>query len=131
MGQEIKSDLTLEELLDFDFESYYVAKKLRHDRPWVYDIIRVLWGASASGMSMNFLCRNLWEMRNPSGLPMPREFGKTVQSSLNSHSAQSSRWNKRLEDDLFYSPKGKHSGTWAVHRNRAATWLNNHELPPA
>jgi hypothetical protein len=35
------------------------------------------------------------------------------------------------EDELFYSPKGKHSGTWALNRDKAAAWLKARELPEA
>jgi hypothetical protein len=33
------------------------------------------------------------------------------------------------EDDLFYSPKGKFSGIWAVQRDRAVTWLKRRSFP--
>ncbi len=129
--QKQEKILTLEDIDNFDFESYYAAKKLRHDRPWVYDIIRVLWGAPKDGVSMDFLCRNLWKIRDPSGLPTPKEFRATVQSALNQHTAQSSVWTGNSEDDLFHSPLGKGSGTWAVHRQRAIAWLNKRDLPDA
>jgi hypothetical protein len=125
-----KIDLTEEMFENFDLEAFYAAKKLRQDRPWTYDIIRVLWG-SRSFISMDHLCRELWGMRNPSGLPMPKRFTQTVQSTLNQHTSQSSQWNGKPESDLFYSPKGKGSGTWAVHRGRAMAWLKDHELPDA
>ena len=106
---------------------------LRKERPWVYDIVRVLWGhRSSQGMRIEVLARELWHLREPSGLNVPKEFGKTVQSVLNQHTSQSSVWaglGARSEDDLFYSPQGKRSGTWAVHRDRAAAWLKAHQLP--
>ena len=125
-----KINMTLEEFENFDIEAYYAARTLRRERPWTYDIIRVLWG-SRSSISMQSLCRELWQMRNPSGLPMPKEFTATVQSALNKHTSQSSRWSRKPEDDLFCSPEGKGSGTWAVYRPRAAAWLKAHELPDA
>jgi hypothetical protein len=114
-----------------EYEAFDKARKLRRQRPWVRDIIRVLWGASQTGLSMDRLVDNLWEMRKPSGLNMPRAFRKTVQSFLNQHTAQSSQWNRRIEDDLFYSPKGKGSGVWAIHRDRANAWLKARRLPSA
>jgi hypothetical protein len=108
--------------------AFLKSKKLRSERPWVRDIIRVLWNYR-SGVSMQRLTEELWEMRQPAGLPMPRRFTKTVQSFLNQHTHQSSRWNGKSEDDLFYSPKGKGSGTWAVHHETAAAWLKARELP--
>jgi hypothetical protein len=123
-----KIGITLEEFENFDLNTFYEKKKLREDRPWVYDIIRVLWG-SQSHRSMQALCRDLWHIRNPSSLPMPKQFERTVQSAINAHTSQSSRWNGKPENDLFYSPEGKGSGTWAVHRDRAVAWLQARELP--
>jgi hypothetical protein len=114
------------------WEEEYDRKKLRKERPWTGDIIRVLWGAK--WMFMDQLTRQLWNLRNPSGLPMPTEFEKTVQSTLNHHTFQSEVWRKngaKADDDLFYSPKGKRSGTWAVNRERAVTWLRARKLPEA
>ena len=96
-----------------------------HKRAWTADVIRVLTGTSTY-MTMNQLTRRLWELRNHSGLNMPKAFTETVQSTLNHHTSQSKVWKKngsRPEDDLFYSPRGKGSGEWAVHRDRAAAWL--------
>jgi hypothetical protein len=108
---------------------YNKLKTLREDRPWVRDIIRVLWNRSST--SMQQLTDELWAMRKPVGLPMPREFKKTVQSFLNQHTSQSTQWSGKTKDDLFYSPKGKSSGTWAVRHDRAAAWLKRHQLPEA
>jgi hypothetical protein len=102
------------------------ARKLRKERPWVHDIIRALMGG---WLTKDQLDRTLWSMRDSSGLNMPKEFSRTVQSFLNRHTSQSSRWNGKPETDLFYSPKGKRSGTWAVHRDRAVAWLKARQLP--
>ncbi len=122
-------------LTDVEFEEAYPRaaaedklKKLRTERPWTFDIIRVLWGTTAY-KSMAELTKELWDIRRPSGLPMPKEFDRTVQSFLNTHTSQSSRWNGRPEDDLFYSPRGKGSGTWAVRRETAERWLKAKALP--
>jgi hypothetical protein len=122
-------------LEDFDIEELLrqvaadeAARKLRRARPWTYDIIRALWGPS---LTMDTLTITLWEMRNPSGLPMPKQFTKTVQSFLNRHTSQSSLWDGKTENDLFFSPKKKGSGTWAVHKDRAIAWLRAKRLPAA
>jgi hypothetical protein len=129
-----KHELRFDDLFGKEAEEAYAAyqkvKKLRQGRPWVRDIIRVLWNYR-SGTSMQRLTDELWAMRKPLELPMPRAFKKTVQSFLNQHTSQSSQWNKKPEDDLFYSPKGKGSGTWAVHQDRAAAWLKNRQLSAA
>jgi hypothetical protein len=126
--QNQKTSLTLEDIDNFDIEAYYAKKKLRHDRPWTYDIIRILWGRR-SGVELRQLYRDLWSIRNPPGLPMPREFEATIRSAINHHTSQSSRWNGKREDDLFYSPNGR--STWAVHRDRAVAWLGKHNRPDA
>jgi hypothetical protein len=126
-------DEWLIEALD-EIERQQTAKKLRQERPWLSDIIRVLWGhRSAQGMRIEVLSRELWHMRQPSGLNMPREFQKTVQSFLNQHTSQSSVWARngaKPADDLFFSPQGKRSGTWAVHRDRAINWIKAKNLSP-
>jgi hypothetical protein len=109
------------------------TKKFRRDHPWAYDITRALWDR---WLTMDQLTRRLWDMRHPSGEKMPKKFVQTVQSTLNQHTSQSSVWRSngaKPEDDLFYSPKGKGSGTWAVHKDRAAAWLRakNLEHDPA
>jgi hypothetical protein len=58
----------------------------------------------------------LWTIRGPSGLPMPRRFPETTQSCLNQHTPKSLPFFGKPGDDLFYSPEGKSSGTWAVRK---------------
>jgi hypothetical protein len=92
---------------------------------WTADIIRVLRNHTTA-MPMKELCRRLWEMRNHACRKMPKAFTQTVQSTLNQHTSQSEVWRKngsRPEDNLFFSPRGKGTGEWAVHRDRAAAWL--------
>jgi hypothetical protein len=120
-------DLTLEELFDgFDIDAFFAARKLRADRPWVYDIIRVLW-RRPDGLSLQRLYRDVWDLRHPSGLSMPRAYEATLRSAINHHTRQSSSWNHNPADDLFFSPRGR--GTWAVDVKRAEAWLKAHELP--
>ena len=71
----------------------------------------------------------VWTLRKPKDLPMPKKFEQTVQSAFNHHSAQSSVFKSGPEDDLFYSPGGKGSGYWAVHRDKAEAWLRRKALP--
>ena len=82
-------------------------------------------------MRMDDLCSELWHLRKPSGINMPRAFRKTIQSILNQHTAQSSVWRDlgaKQDDNLFYSPRGKGSGTWAVYRDRAEEWIRSRRL---
>jgi hypothetical protein len=106
-------------------------RKLRKDNPWTRDIIRVLWEVDTYMLFDTLACR-LRELREASGLPMPIKFEATVQSILYNHTSQSVEWKKsgaRPADDLFYSPKGKRSGTWALRsRERAVEWLKARNL---
>jgi hypothetical protein len=107
-------------------------RELRDDNPWVRDIIRALWETDTF-LLKNTLVRLVGEMRQAAGLPIPEALDETVQSFLNAHTSQSAIWKKngaKLEDDLFYSPKGKYSGTWALRsRERAERWLKARGLP--
>ncbi|MDR3643706.1 MAG: hypothetical protein P4M02_01365 [Clostridia bacterium] len=126
-----KTDLTVDELLatavPFDAEAYFAAIRLRHDRPWVFDLIKVLWGRQR-GLEMPQLYREIREYRGPTGLiNSVQRFEAAVRSALNHHTSQSSRWKGKPEDDLFYSPRGR--GTWAVRPDKALAWLKSHDLP--
>ncbi|HEX4077789.1 MAG TPA: hypothetical protein VHX61_02800 [Rhizomicrobium sp.] len=63
---------------------------------------------------------------------MPKKFRETVQSALNQYTSQSNVFHTKgakPEDDLFYSPKGKRSGTWALRsREAAVAWLEKRKL---
>lgn len=126
--------ISLEELKhalsEFDVSAYWDAKRLRKERPWVRDIIAVLYPRQ-NGIRMAELVDSLLDMRKET-LSTPKELKNTVQSCLNRHTAQSTVFIKKgsgPEDDLFYSPKGKRSGTWAVHREKALAWLQRKSLP--
>lgn len=106
-----KRELTLEDLDNIDYDELCrigdasrKLKELREERPWVRDIIRVLWGFR-SGTTIDRLTKELWSLRNPSGLPEPKAFKKTVQSALNHHTCQSKLFKGSTEDDLFSHPK--------------------------
>jgi hypothetical protein len=96
-------DLTVDiEELNRRIEAAEAKHKVRQERPWVRDIIRVLWGTK-SWLSKDRLDRELWALRQPSGLNMPENFDRTVQSALNQHTSQSSVWERngaKPEDDL-------------------------------
>lgn len=119
--------ITLEQLetiwSTIDWEQIYREKKFREQHRWVCDIIRVLWGRRG-GIHIDELVDNLAAIRT--GVPWPKRARETVQSALNHHTRQSSVFASRHgkpENDLFFSPHGKGSGTWAVHRDTAAAWL--------
>ena len=122
-----KVDTTLDELFaNFDIEAYYAAKKVRHDRPWTYDIIRVLW--ASSGITARQLYIELWNLRQPSGLPMPKKFPETIRSCLNSHTSQSSVWSRngaKVQRKRVVFPGTSDSGlrrSWA-NRPHGLAWI--------
>jgi len=115
-------DLPIEQLLKLADEQ---KKWDRCEHTYVIDIIKLLHGRKW-GMRKQDLDDQLLEKRRADGEPIPKEFAKTVQSILNSYTSQSRIFEgaqKGPEDDLFYSPKGKGSGTWALRSDRAREWL--------
>jgi hypothetical protein len=123
---------------DLDYDAAYEKAAaddklygLRQTNPWVRDLIRVLWPYEQRGRRRLRVIDDVERLRKASGLPMPSKLEHTVQSTFNHHTSQSTRWNGKPQDDLFFSPQGKGSGSWAVHRDRAAAWLLRHELPEA
>jgi 7,8-dihydro-6-hydroxymethylpterin-pyrophosphokinase len=120
-------EMTLDDLLQYldDYEKSLEKRKHDKEHTYVLDIIRILHGRKW-GIRKADLDSMVYEKRFADGEPMPREFGKTIQSVLNSYTSQSSVFQKAgrsQDDDLFYSPKGKGSGTWAVHSERAKAWV--------
>jgi hypothetical protein len=110
-------------------EQKRALKELRGRHRYVADLISVLVNCPASGLSKRTLDDLLLRKRKEAGLPIPEKFSETVQSVLNGHTSQSAvflKSKKGPEEDLFYSPRGKGSGTWAVHQERAISWLEAH-----
>jgi hypothetical protein len=63
-----EANMTPEDFENFDLEAYYAAKKLRKVRPWVCDIIRVLWDSRSSISMQNAIrlgCPCRWSSRQP------------------------------------------------------------------
>ena len=62
MGARMTDEIDIEfEALWAELEKVWEKKKLRRERPWVFDIIRVLWGhQSSQGMRIAVLCREVW-----------------------------------------------------------------------
>jgi hypothetical protein len=111
-------------------EPYLALKRLRRERPWAFDIARVLW-PRPNGVHIEELEQTLLEIRK-SELPTPKQLRKTIQSCLNHHTSQSQVfWNKRRgpADDLFWTPR-RFSGIWCVHRDRFEAWITAKGLDP-
>jgi hypothetical protein len=115
----------LDKLLEEWLEEHRAKKEWDKEHTYVIDMIKILHGRKW-GVRKVDLDAQLLEKRTADGEPIPRHFDRAVQSVLNQYSSQSAEFRKKKrgpEDDLFYSPKGKFSGTWAVHSERAVAWL--------
>jgi hypothetical protein len=91
---------------------------------WLRDMIRIL-SSRTTGLHIEQLEHMLWELRYPAS-PMPARFRAQVQGILSRYTSQSAVFRQRRArpaDDLFFSPEGKGSGTWAVHQAAAEAWL--------
>jgi len=111
-------DLDIDSLLDW-YEEEFPRKKLRRENPYLADLIRALLPGSSH---RSWVISAMEKRRKSVGLDIPPKFENAVQSVYNRHS-QDSRVGLPPEHALFYSPQGKGSGYWAVHKDRAAAWL--------
>ncbi len=133
MSELRSQEMSLEELKQalsaWDSSAYWARKRARREHPWMRDLIAILY-PRPNGLTMEQLLREL-EVIREKALPMPKKLRETVQSILNNYTSQSAIFQKRLapvDDDIFYSPEGKGSGTWAVNRDRAVVWLSRKAL---
>lgn len=95
---------------------------------WLRDIIRIL-SSRLLGLRIEQLEHAVWESRYPE-TPMPKNFRKIVETILSQYSSQSVVFHQRKgrpANDLFFSPEGKGSGTWAVRHARAEAWLKKRQ----
>src|SRR5262249_11275433 len=117
--------LSLDELLE-QWEKTQAKQKWDKEHTFVIDIIKILHGRKFGIRKMD-LDAELRQKRDADGEPRPKAFDKAVQSVLNQYTSQSAEFRKKNrgpEDDLFYSPKGKFSGTWALRSDeRARDWI--------
>jgi len=123
------SDEELDRLLR-EVEEELAAKKRRREQPYVLDLIKVLWPYGARGLRGDFVIRRVWELRQPSGLNIPKKFEQAVQSAFNRHNGQSLTFELPPDDDLFYPVGGKGSGIWSVHSHKVEWWLRKKRLRP-
>ena len=121
------SDEEFDQLLR-EVEEKLAAKKRRREQPYVLDLIKVLWPCGPRGLRRDFAIRRVWELRQPSGLNIPKKFEQAVQSAFNRHNGQSLTFELPPEDDLFYPVGGKGSGIWAVHLDKIEPWLRKKRL---
>ena len=115
---------TIDEYLAW-LHKFRSKKKWDKQHTYVIDIIKVLHGRKFY-ITKAALDDSVLEKRRADGEPIPPSFIATTQNILNNYTSQSEVFRKAgkgPEDDLFYSPQGKGSGTWALHQERAQQWL--------
>jgi hypothetical protein len=100
----------------------------RKEHPYVADLIRIL-APYPFGLRRQQVIHYMRCLRTPAELSVPRKFEAAVQSAFNRHCGESKTFTLGPEDDLFYWPRGKGEGTWAVHKDRGSGWLKARGLP--
>jgi hypothetical protein len=123
-------DEPFDEKLDEIFrgiEQQEAVRRLRENHPYLLDLMEVLRPHGPRGLARSIVLHTLERDRRTNGLPMPEKFEEAVQSVYNRYCVDSAVFKKRKvrpSDGLFYSPRGKGSGVWAVHLDRATEWLS-------
>jgi len=92
----------------------------KRDNPYVVDLIEAL-APHPEGLERLHVIRDVGRLRRKKNLPMPKRLEETVQSAFQGYSSQSAAF--RGGADLFHWPRGKGTGIWAVHLERAKAWL--------
>ncbi len=90
----------------------------------VEDLIKLLMNCP-TGLHIDQLEYNLGKLCHVNG-PVRKNFRASIYRTLSLYSSQSLAFRQKGKSepqDLFFSPGGKGSGTWAVHRERAQAWL--------
>ena len=96
---------------------------LRKDRPWVYDVVRVLLFCP-TGLPLQQVYREVRSLRDPLDLPKPKALEETIRDAIYEHSSDSTRFRGFAKNDLFKSPR---RGTWQVRPDPALEWVRQHE----
>jgi len=109
------------------------AKVLRLKHPYVFDLIKVL-APHPHGLRRMIVLDRLIRNRKRAGLPIPRSFDSTVQSTLQYYCQDSDIFQNRNaspQDALFCWPKGKGAGFWGLMIDNARLWVNRNrsQLP--
>jgi hypothetical protein len=97
-------------------------RQLRH--PYIFDLIKVL--APRQKLKRTIALDWIYKSRTELGLPIPRTFNNTVQSSFQYYCSEASAFMKRngpSSEALFYFADGKGEGVWAVNLENARAWV--------
>jgi hypothetical protein len=97
----------------------------------VEDLIKILLNCP-TGLHIEQMEETLWKLRCSTD-PVRKNFRASIYATLSLHTSQSIAFRQKCKtpaQDLFFSPGGKGSGTWAVHRERAEAWLRRRMKTP-
>ncbi len=118
----MNGDDLLEELIQ-----WADARQLRLDNPYVLDLVRILY-PHERGLPRRQVINTIWQKRCTKGLNMPDAFDEAVQSSFQAYAGEYAtfkRQKRSVSEDLFFAPRGKGAGWWAVRRDKAQAWLES------
>jgi len=109
----------------FADEPELATRKLRSEHPYVVDLIGVL-RAHPGGLRRWSVMRAMRNRRKDSAGPIPQKFEDEVERVFR-------RWCAGADNahdctTLFYRPEERAGEVWAVHGDRAETWLKAERL---
>lgn len=113
-----------------ELDEYVAARRLRLANPYVLDLIAILY-PHKNGLPRRQVINTMWRRRGQKGVNMPKAFDETIQAAFQTYAGDYAAFQARrakLEDDLFFAPRGKGSGRWAVRQARADAWLSARKL---
>ena len=122
-----EAQLDLSELISDEFilqiAEAMAAKRLKRENPYVFDLIRAL--APYLRVSRRGALDAVYRRRIQMGLPLPKTFDSVVQASLQYYCRDAAEFLSRgapPEEALFYWPKGRGAGYWALDKDVARQW---------
>lgn len=122
-------DSEVEELLR-ELDDYVAARTLRLENRYVLDLIAILY-PHKNGLPRRQVINTMWKRRGQKGVNMPKAFDETIQAAFQAYAGDYAAFKARhakVEDDLFWPPRGKGAGQWAVRQDRADAWLRARKL---
>lgn len=121
----------LEDLLREAMQHYAVvlaARKQKADNPVILDLIEALLPGGADGLPRPRVIESVERSRRAKGLPIPKKFEESVQSTFNQHCLESEVYKKRASqrDGIFHSRRVGRYAYWFVDEVLATAWVAKH-----
>lgn len=127
MSDTLDLDALIEEAIQTAIEASK-QNRLKRDNPYVPFLIKVLL-PHKQGLHRSYVFKQIEAERKAKGLSIPPKFEQAVQRRFEDYCSQCRGFNRPSSDDLFYFPTRKGSGVWAVHIDRATSWLTANSKP--